>query len=295
MQPVDLFRRDGVTAYSHDVQVDDAGIAWVSGDGGTRGYWTDGPPLRPARGRNARRPRRSTRSPTAAAACRARSPPTRPAASSTTPGGPSGARRRRATRAIGAASCCSRPRRTSARREGVPRPRPVQIASLEGSFDGEAWRSTPAEAVPAEDRRHLEPVPEGGLAPGRRPLRPARQLLLGPLLRRGRQHGDLRLVRRGHALPRHLGPGEPDPVRVLAAGRRHRLGVLPARRLRLHGGPHPRRGRAEADDRGDRRPRPAVPRGAAPAMSRRQRRFLSRLAITYKGDPGTAGICLIQT
>ena len=42
MQPVDLFRRDGVTAYSHDVQVDDAGVAWVSGDGGTRGYWTDG-------------------------------------------------------------------------------------------------------------------------------------------------------------------------------------------------------------------------------------------------------------
>jgi hypothetical protein len=42
MQPVDLFRKDGVTAYSHDVQVDDAGVAWVSGDGGTRGYWTDG-------------------------------------------------------------------------------------------------------------------------------------------------------------------------------------------------------------------------------------------------------------
>jgi len=42
LQPVDLFRKDGVTAYSHDVQVDDAGVAWVSGDGGTRGYWTDG-------------------------------------------------------------------------------------------------------------------------------------------------------------------------------------------------------------------------------------------------------------
>jgi hypothetical protein len=41
-QPIDLFRRDGVTAYSHDVQVDDEGIAWVSGDGGTRGYWTEG-------------------------------------------------------------------------------------------------------------------------------------------------------------------------------------------------------------------------------------------------------------
>ena len=41
-KPVDLFRRDGLTAYSHDVQVDDMGIAWVSGDGGTRGYWTEG-------------------------------------------------------------------------------------------------------------------------------------------------------------------------------------------------------------------------------------------------------------
>ena len=40
LDPVDLFRRDGVTAYSHDVDVDAMGIAWVSGDGGTRGYWT---------------------------------------------------------------------------------------------------------------------------------------------------------------------------------------------------------------------------------------------------------------
>ena len=42
LSPVDLFRRDGVTCYSHDVQVDDAGIASVSGDGGIRGYWTNG-------------------------------------------------------------------------------------------------------------------------------------------------------------------------------------------------------------------------------------------------------------
>ena len=40
--PVDLFRRDGVTAYSHDVDVDAMGVAWVSGLGGMRGYWTDG-------------------------------------------------------------------------------------------------------------------------------------------------------------------------------------------------------------------------------------------------------------
>ena len=41
-QPVDMFRMDGTTAYSHDVDVDATGVAWVSGLGGMRGYWTDG-------------------------------------------------------------------------------------------------------------------------------------------------------------------------------------------------------------------------------------------------------------
>ena len=49
-QPVDLFRNDGVTSYSHDVQVDSAGIAWVSGDGGVRGYWTEGRHFDPLKG-----------------------------------------------------------------------------------------------------------------------------------------------------------------------------------------------------------------------------------------------------
>jgi hypothetical protein len=40
--PVDTARDDGVTSYSHDVQVDAAGVAWVSGKGGVRGYWTSG-------------------------------------------------------------------------------------------------------------------------------------------------------------------------------------------------------------------------------------------------------------
>ncbi|MDN5851509.1 MAG: hypothetical protein L0K86_01435, partial [Actinomycetia bacterium] len=40
--PVDLGRNDGVTDYAHDVQVDEAGVAWVSGRGGLRGYWTKG-------------------------------------------------------------------------------------------------------------------------------------------------------------------------------------------------------------------------------------------------------------
>ena len=40
--PIDLWRNDGYTDYSHDVDEDDQGIAWVSGRGGVRGYATSG-------------------------------------------------------------------------------------------------------------------------------------------------------------------------------------------------------------------------------------------------------------
>jgi hypothetical protein len=40
--PVDIERNNGITDYAHDVQVDNAGVAWVSGRGGTRGYYTQG-------------------------------------------------------------------------------------------------------------------------------------------------------------------------------------------------------------------------------------------------------------
>jgi len=49
--PVDIGRTDGVTDYSHDVQVDNTGVAWVSGRGGIRGYWTDGRHHDPLTGR----------------------------------------------------------------------------------------------------------------------------------------------------------------------------------------------------------------------------------------------------
>jgi hypothetical protein len=41
-QPVDLWRNDSFTDYSHDVDEDERGIAWVSGRGGIRGYATKG-------------------------------------------------------------------------------------------------------------------------------------------------------------------------------------------------------------------------------------------------------------
>jgi hypothetical protein len=41
-RPIDLYRNDGASDYSHDVQVDARGIAWVSGRGGILGYATSG-------------------------------------------------------------------------------------------------------------------------------------------------------------------------------------------------------------------------------------------------------------
>jgi hypothetical protein len=41
-EPVDIYRNDGYTDYSHDVDEDERGIAWVAGRGGIRGYATKG-------------------------------------------------------------------------------------------------------------------------------------------------------------------------------------------------------------------------------------------------------------
>jgi hypothetical protein len=49
--PIDIGRNDGVTDYAHDVQVDAAGVAWVSGAGGVRGYWTEGKHRNPLTGK----------------------------------------------------------------------------------------------------------------------------------------------------------------------------------------------------------------------------------------------------
>lgn len=51
-EPIDLNRNDGKTDYVHDVQVDARGVAWVSGRGGVRGYWTRGRHYNPVSGRH---------------------------------------------------------------------------------------------------------------------------------------------------------------------------------------------------------------------------------------------------
>jgi hypothetical protein len=41
-EPIDLWRNDGYTDYSHDVDEDERGIAWIAGRGGIRGFATKG-------------------------------------------------------------------------------------------------------------------------------------------------------------------------------------------------------------------------------------------------------------
>lgn len=49
--PIDTDHFDGKSGYVHDIQVDAAGVAWVSGEGGLRGYWTQGDHLNPLTGK----------------------------------------------------------------------------------------------------------------------------------------------------------------------------------------------------------------------------------------------------
>jgi hypothetical protein len=48
--PIDTDHNDGKNDYVHDVQVDAEGVAWVTGQGGVRGYWTSGQHLNPVSG-----------------------------------------------------------------------------------------------------------------------------------------------------------------------------------------------------------------------------------------------------
>ena len=66
-EPIDLWRNDGYTDYSHDVDEDARGIAWMAGRGGIRGYATRAATATRTRTASARR-RRSTRSSWPAAA-----------------------------------------------------------------------------------------------------------------------------------------------------------------------------------------------------------------------------------
>ena len=132
-QPVDMKRNNNTTAYTHSVDVDQHGLAWTSGFGGVRGYYTNGlhhdPVLerRPLRDGDRPGPVRGRRRPVAGVGRRS----TRRSASSTTP---STARRRPRTRRRRpsrrpAAGRSARPTcSTSRRRTSRAAPRPAAAA-----------------------------------------------------------------------------------------------------------------------------------------------------------------------
>ena len=292
MEPVDLFRRDGVTAYSHDVQVDAAGIAWVSGDGGTRGYWTRGRHYDPVEGRLRRAtalkpvpyggggiPEAVTADDTGGFEHNAWRPVGRDA--------PKGDPRYRRGKLLLSTEEDFGPPELACSDRGK-----FAISSLEGSFDGEAWRSTPAAPFRLETVGTWAPYQQEG-------SRPVGEY--DPLANFCSAHyfdvdastvtyawygeGTRFLDISDPENPTQFAYWRPDDG-IVWASYMHRGYVYTADRtrgvdvLRLTGG-------AKAA-------RAAGREVAAPAPSARQRRFLTRLAGQYRADPGTAGLCLLQ-
>jgi hypothetical protein len=293
MEPVDLFRRDGITAYSHDVQVDAAGIAWVSGDGGTRGYWTRGRHFDPVQERER------------AATALDPIPYAGGGLPSTVTADETGGFEHNAWRPVGRSAPAGDPRYRDgelllATEEDFGPPEEAcsnrgkfSIASLEGSFDGEAWRSTPQNPFRLRVVGTWSPYQQEGSRP------------LGeysPLANFCSAHyfdvdgstvtyawygeGTRFLDISDPANPTQFAYWRPDDG-IVWASYMYKGYVYTADRtrgvdvLRLTTG-------ATAAARAGREV-------VAPALSTRHRRFLSRQAVRFKADPGTAYICIIET
>ncbi len=161
--PVDTGRDDGETAYSHDVQVDAAGIVWVSGLGGVRGYHTDGRHLDPTTGR--RRVATATDPvPFAGGGFPESTTPSsfmhnsfRPVRETTRDGFRPSRNHRPGSlimateEAFGSPTC-----------DGVGM---FNIASLEGSYDGQGWSSTPEDPFRLDVIGTWSPADEEGTVP----------------------------------------------------------------------------------------------------------------------------------
>ncbi|MBY5161822.1 LVIVD repeat-containing protein [Salsipaludibacter albus] len=161
--PIDTGRNDGVTDYAHDVQVDAAGIAWVSGRGGVRGYHTTGRHLDPLTG--VRRvatawdpiPFGGGGFPEDEVPSQFMHNSFRPVASTLRDGGnPSpdhrpGSLLMATEEAFGSSTC-----------DGIGM---FSIASLEGSYDGQGWMSTPDDPFRLEVVGTWSPAGEEGTTP----------------------------------------------------------------------------------------------------------------------------------
>jgi hypothetical protein len=132
--PIDLARNDGTTDYAHDVDVDDQGIAWVSGRGAVRGYWTKGLHFDPLQGK-ARVATAIDPVPYAGGGFEETVAPTRTTNSRFMHNAERHGNLIFATEEEFAGGSFP---------NGCANDGPLMIASLDGSFNGEAWKSTTA-------------------------------------------------------------------------------------------------------------------------------------------------------
>ncbi|MFD1150787.1 LVIVD repeat-containing protein [Saccharothrix hoggarensis] len=161
---VDLNRNQGETHMTHDVQVDAAGIAWVAGTGGTRGYHTRGWHRDPLSGQ-VREATAYDPIPYAGGAAPKLDMPTSFSHNSFRPVGrtlkdgpkpsrehPAGSLLLHTEEAFGSATCEDQGR--------------FVISSLEGSTDGESWRATPERPFHLKTVGVWSPDDQEGTLPG---------------------------------------------------------------------------------------------------------------------------------
>jgi hypothetical protein len=293
MDPVDLFRRDGATAYSHDVQVDDMGIAWVSGDGGTRGYWTEGRHFDPVEGERRRAtpldpipyaggglPASVTGDTTGGFEHNAWRPVGRDA--------PDGDRRYRKGELLLATEEDFGPATEACANRGQ-----FTIASLEGSYDGEAWRSTPANPFRLQTVGTWNPAGKEGSRPVGGPYNPLANFCSAhyfdvddnTVTYAWYGEGTRFLDISDPENPTQFAYWRPDDG-IVWASYMHEGYVYTADRTR---GVDVLRLTGDATTA-----RVANREVSAPPPSKRQLSFLDRASRQFTTDPGTAGICLIE-
>jgi hypothetical protein len=291
-QPVDLFRRDGATAYSHDVQVDRMGIAWVSGDGGTRGYWTEGRHYDPLSGRKRTAtplnpipygggglPEEYTADKTGGFEHNAWRPVGRDA--------PKGDRRYRKGELLLATEEDFGPAEDACRNQGQ-----FTISSLRGSFNGEAWRSTPQNPFRLEVVGNWNPFGKEGSRPPGGPYHPLANFCSAHYFD---VDGSMVTYAWYGEGTRFLDISDPENPRQFAYWRPEE-GIVWASYMY--------EGYVYTADRvrgvdvlkltgGATKARKSGVEVVAPSPSRQHRRFVASLAWQYRADPGTGGLCYL--
>jgi hypothetical protein len=294
MDPVDLFRRDGFTAYSHDVQVDDAGIAWVSGDGGTRGYHTSGvhwdsfdqrvrraTPLDPIPYGGGGLPETYVGDKTGGFEHNAWRPVGRKA--------PDGDSRYRRGELLLATEEDFGPAAEACKNRGQ-----FTISSLRGSYGGQAWRSRPGNPFRLEVVGNWNPFGKEGSRDPKGPFHRDANFCSAHYFDVDGNTVTYAWYGEGTRFLDISDPENPTQFAywrpndgIVWASYMHQGYIYTADRtrgvdvLKLTGGARAarRRGREVS----------------APAPSARQRQFLAQQASLYRIDPGTAGLCLLQT